>query len=141
MATYSRVSIGLEIVLVDRYVETIASGTDSLLVCRIASYIVFVLLMRPDLAAFVRPRRRAHKYQRHPPDRTSSFRDRGDAEYRTENWFALFDCPPRELISNKPHFFFAFSPFLSLSLCARETKMKIYSSLYVQILIRVRHST
>lgn len=36
------------------YVETVASGTDSLLECRIASYIVFVLLMRLDLVAFVR---------------------------------------------------------------------------------------
>lgn len=75
-ATYS-MSIGLRDSTCRSYVETIASGTDNLLVCRIASYIVFVLLMRPDLAAFVRQATAAHKYLRHPSDRTSSFRDRG----------------------------------------------------------------
>lgn len=58
-ATYS-VSIGLRDSTCRSYVETIASGTDSLLVCRIASYIVFVLLMRPDLAAFVRHKQPLH---------------------------------------------------------------------------------
>lgn len=81
-ATYS-MSIGLRDSTCRSYVETVASGTDNLLVCRIASYIVFVLLMRPDLAAFVRQATAAHKYLRHPSDRTSSFSaDRG-CKYRS----------------------------------------------------------
>lgn len=57
--------------------ETVASGTDSLLVCRIASYIVFVLLMRPDLVAFVRrapPRINTFSTTLPSPSTTSSFK-------------------------------------------------------------------
>ena len=76
------------------YVETVASGTDSLLVCRIASYIVFVLLMRPDLVAFVRrapPRINTAAYHPFPLNEfiSPAVRRRIDPPgyHRGENWF------------------------------------------------------
>lgn len=55
-ATYSGCPLdSVEIGTCRSYVETVASGTDNLLVCRIASYIVFVLLMRSrPCCAYVR---------------------------------------------------------------------------------------
>lgn len=98
-ATYS-VSIGLRDSTCRSYVETIASGTDSLLVCRIASYIVFVLLMRPDLAAFVR-------YKQPPHINTSGTLPFGQVHLETgtvntvriSTWeLVRAKCPPHELL-------------------------------------------